>query len=103
MDIFNIISPPNEAELSRLLRSNPLTGAVLELTVIRQVDELTARRNNNPEPQALEFQVETIYTTRPTTILGSVAMDDIAKPGRIDAMDSSENEEQNHLTLTIVD
>lgn len=103
MEIFDITSPPNEFELSKLIRRSPLTGAVLELTVIHEPDELSARRNNKPVSKNLQFTIETIHTTRPVAILGQVAMDGASKPGRIDTLGDSEDDKENHLRLTVVD
>ncbi len=103
MDIFNIIAPPNEAELSRLLRAAPLTGAVLRLTVERQRDELSLRRGTPPAVEDFEFAVDTIYTTRPTAILGTIMVGETNKSGRIDAIGDGVEEEQNLLTLTVID
>ena len=102
MKVYDITSPANEAELGQALRSMPLTGAVLKLTVERQLDEFSARREVS-EPEEMDFTPETIYTTRPTVILGSVAIRGMrVGEARIDAEDNGEDSD-NALSLTVVE
>ena len=102
MKIYDITSPANEAELSRVLRSMPLTGAVLRLTVERQLDELSAARRVVASDE-MDFMPETIHITRPMAILGSVTLGGVrVGEARIDAEDS-DDDNTNALTLTILE
>lgn len=104
MQVYDIIKPANEAELGKALRDQPLTGAVLRLTTERQLSELEKWNGVEPSTENLDFNVETIFTARPTAVLGRVAINGIMLgEGRINALSDSEDDEQNKLSLTIVE
>lgn len=102
MEKYKVVSPANEQELSRILRTNKLTGLVLDLTVLRELDELSIRRGEVPEPTTIGFQLEEIHLNRPAFLFGmAMAGDDIIGPARIDVVGDNEDEESNDLELLI--
>ena len=74
MDSYRIVSPSNAAELDAMLREQPLTGSKLQLTLRKDLDELAARRGDEPEELEAVFSTEVITTDDPLQVLGWVAI-----------------------------
>ena len=74
MDYYRIVSPSNAAELDAMLREQPLTGSKLQLTLRKDLDELAARRGDEPEELEAVFSTEVITTDDPLQVLGWVAI-----------------------------
>ena len=74
MDSYRIVSPSNAAELDAMLREQPLTGSKLQLPLRKDLDELAARRGDEPEELEAVFSTEVITTDDPLQVLGWVAI-----------------------------
>jgi hypothetical protein len=102
MNEYEIRVPPNEQELSRALREQPLTGAVLLLTVRKIPDELDLQWKMEPvEEETRQFRVGIIdVEQRPTVIHGLVLSgSEIIGAGRIETIGSNDDDSQNTLKL----
>ena len=112
MEVFDVIKPPNEAELSRLLRARSLSK-VVGLTLRRQPDELSARRNkggkfNNDEIK-IKFFPSVVYADPPASVVGTVSEEVVVggvvlfeggQAGSINVDGQDPNEENNRLTFS---
>lgn len=101
MDVYDVISPASEAELSETLRRAPLTGAALSLTVQGQLDEFSLRRGVANEPVEVSFMLDTISLDRPTMIMGRVATQKAMLNARLEATSGHERDEENRLRLIV--
>lgn len=101
MDVYKVISPADEAELGRMLRAGSLTGAVLELTVQKQLDEFSLRRGVTNELVEMSFVPDTISLRRPTMIMGQVATQEALFEARLEATGEDELDKNNGLRLIV--
>ena len=101
MNVYDIISPANEHELSEDLRARSLTARVLELTVKKTRDELSIRRGDVSDEEQLQFYIDTLHLDRPTAIMGKIAVAEVFRAARIDALDEHEDDSQNRLRLIV--
>ena len=101
MDSYRIVSPSNAAELDAMLREQPLIGSKLQLTLRKDLDELAARRGDEPEELKADFSAEelkadfsaeVITTDDPLQVLGQVAIKEVIRTGRIQRRLSSSSE-----------
>ena len=92
MDYYRIVSPSNAAELDAMLREQPLIGSKLQLTLRKDLDELAARRGDEPEELKADFSAEVITTDDPLQVLGQVAIKEVIRTGRIQRRLSSSSE-----------
>ena len=82
MDSYRIVSPSNAAELDAMLREQPLIGSKLQLTLRKDLDELAARRGDEPEELKADFSAEVIITDDPLQVLGQVAIKEVMSTPR---------------------
>ena len=103
VEVYNIISPPTEKDLSELLRAKPLSDAEIPLTIQKNIenDDLAKRRGDIPKEEEVTFSPETISLTRPTMLIGQAAIRGAILFGRIEA-ESNDEEDGSPLLLTIV-
>mgnify|MGYP001745971127 CR=1 FL=1 len=92
MDSYRIVSPSNAAELDAMLREQPLIGSKLQLTLRKDLDELAARRGDEPEEFEADFSAEVITTDDRLQVLGQVAIKEVIRTGRIQRRLSSSSE-----------
>lgn len=109
MKHYDIILPPNQAELDRMLQQRSiLSGAVLQLTVKRMPDDLSERRATATTPvgndrEDCEFSIEAVHTVPPpTAIVGVINDNGEQRAARINIVGSDEDTERNTLTLTVI-
>lgn len=69
----NIIQPPTQGELENCLaKVRSLSSMVIELTVERILDEVSARRDPQPILETILFKIDNITTGVTPTIVGHI-------------------------------
>lgn len=100
---YKIVEPPTEKGLGELLRSAPLSGVEIPLTVQKNIenDELAERRGDTPGEEKVVFLPEIISLGRPTMLMGEAAIRGEVLASRIEA-EGSEGDDSNTLKLIVV-